>query len=149
MAKKAKSAKKPKRPGKSSGEGAALLSKQLKAASIVADVLAHFGGGYEAERQSESPGTPIEAAPIYKNAGVAQTFHFSLLASTLRNFESIRWDQPLGDRDTVCAAAFKHGRLARKAAKAPLTTAVIFKTLEEVKKDCPGGPGGGRVCDFD
>jgi hypothetical protein len=149
MAKKAKKAK----SGSTRRAASSIATNELRAASIVAEVMANFGGGYEAERQSETPSTPTISAPIFKNPSVAKTFHFALFESTLRNLDSIDWEINPGVRAQVSSSAFKHGRLARKRVvgdgTGTLTTAQIFQTLQQIKAtECPGGVGGGLVCDF-
>jgi hypothetical protein len=154
MAKKARKAKKAKKAKSGSGRAASsVMGNELKATAIVAEVMANFGGGYEAERQNETPSTPTTSAPIFKNPSVAKTFHFALLESTLRNLDIIDWEINPGVRAQVSSAAFKHGRLARKRVVSDgtgaLTTAQIFQTLQQIKAtECPGGVGGGLVCDF-
>jgi hypothetical protein len=154
MAKKAKKAKKAKTAKRGSSPAASrIVAKELQAAAIVAEVMVNFGGGYEAERQNETPSTPTTSAPIFKNPSVAKTFHFALLESTLRNLDTIDWEINPGVRAQVSSSAFKHGRLARKRVVSDgtgtLTTAQVFQTLQQIKAtECPGGVGGGLVCDF-
>ncbi|MEW6321725.1 MAG: hypothetical protein AB1635_11665 [Acidobacteriota bacterium] len=132
------------------------LCKPVKAASaIVAQVVAHFGAGYAAQRFSENTAGPLPNFQIFCAPSDMAQFYNRLLKSTRKHFAAIKWhiDQP--NRDAVCATAFKHGVLARKEVSATgatcLTWTIILKTLRDVQAtDCPvtGGAGGGRVCDF-
>lgn len=128
-----------------------------KASAIVAQVLTHFGAGYGAQRQTE-PGQAaapaaqqIFAAPIDLAA-----FHFLLLDSVVRNFQSLLWDINQPGRDLICKAAFQHGVLARQQVVADadgtdrLVLLQILATLKTIQKTiCNAkGAGGGMVCDF-
>jgi hypothetical protein len=153
MAKKAKKSAKKKTSGSRKRKG--VSSNLERAAAIVGHVLTHFGGGYSAQRQTETPGAAPVNLQIYQKPSDLKIFHSALLESTVRNFATFDWDanQPL--RDQICNAAFEHGVRARQMVVAQGTTTLtavqILTTLKAVQQAfCagPGGAGGGPVCDF-
>jgi hypothetical protein len=154
MAKKAKkSAKKAKA---SRGNSRGVVSDVERAAAIVAHVLTHFGGGYAAQRQTETPGAQPANLQIYQKPSDLKIFHSALLESTVRNLAKIDFDINQAQRDQICQAAFQHGVLARQMvvaqATVTLTIVQILTTLKSVQQALlcggPGGAGGGPVCDF-
>ena len=128
----------------------AVVNLEQQAQAIVAQLLAHFGAGYGAERQNETPGDPPINADIFIKPSVCAAFHGYLLNSTVTNFLNIHWDNPAVRAQTLIAA-FKHGVLARQLVVSEetgaLTLAQIFVTLEAAKQFCPSGSGGGGACD--
>ena len=152
-------AKKPKKPTKKKIPPTALatlvpiLTNEEKAAAIVGHILVHFGAGYGAQRQTETPAAPPANLQIFQKPSDLATFHFMLLESTVRNFAALNWATNTPLRDQVTKAAFKHGALARQKVVADgtvtLTIDQIISTLRSVQaSDCPGGAGGGPICDF-
>lgn len=130
-----------------------LLSDEQKAARIVGHVLVHFGAGYGAQRQTETPAAPPANLPIFQKPSDLATFHFMLLESTVRNFAALNWESNAPLRDQVTRAAFKHGMQARQKVVADGTGTLkidqIITTLRAVQaSDCPPGTGGGPICDF-
>ena len=128
-----------------------VLNIEKEAQAIVAQILAHFGGGYAAERQRESPGGTPTNADIFNSPSVCGAFYAYLFNSTVTNFMDIHWDIP-SVRNQTLLAAFEHGVLARKTVVSEgtgaLTLAQIFVTLEVIKPlFCPSGSGGGGACD--
>jgi hypothetical protein len=121
-----------------------------KAAAIVAHVLTHFGAGYGAQRQTETPGAAPANLAIYTSPADSKKFHHKLLKSTFDSLADLPFSKVQGLRDTICSAAFTHGIEARLLAVKEGTPTVdirqILQTLEAVKKLCPPGGGGGRVC---
>jgi hypothetical protein len=129
----------------------AVVNVEQQAQAIVAQLLAHFGAGYSAERQNETPGGIPTNANIFLKPSVFAGFHAYLLNSTVTNFLDINWDNPAVRAQTLLAA-FEHGVLARKQVVSDgtgaLTLAQIFVTLEVAKVNfCPSGGGGGGACD--
>jgi hypothetical protein len=129
----------------------AVVNVEKEAQAIVAQILSHFGAGYSAERQNETPGGTPTNANIFLKPSVFAGFHAYLLNSTVTNFMDTGWDNPAIRAQTLLAA-FEHGVLARKQVvsegTAALTLAQIFVTLEIAKvKFCPSGSGGGGACD--
>ena len=131
-----------------------VVNIKKKAQAIVAQVLVHFGAGYGAERQNETPGTAPANANIFLDPQVIATFHGMLLDSTIEHYSEVQWDAP-PIRETVLKAAFEHGVLARRQVVADgtgaLTTIQILQTLAQVQAVfCPGvpGAGGGPICRF-
>lgn len=150
-AKKKKTPSKAKKPARATAP--ATLTNEQKAASIVAHVLAHFGAGYAVQRQTEAgSAVPPVNQPIFDKPIDLATFHFMLLDSTIRNFGALNWDNNAPVRDQVTTAAFNHGALARQRVVADgtgtLSILQILSTLVTVQASCPGGAGGGAVCDF-
>jgi hypothetical protein len=126
-----------KSPAKKKPPIALLFTKAEQTAAIVSQVLVHFGAGY-----GSADGLQIFAGP-----GDAKSFSDRLMKSTVKNLKELNWDADVATRDLICKTAFKHGGLAKKeAGEGELTWAIIERTLDEVKKDCPGGGGGGLVC---
>ena len=126
-----------------------VLDVEREAHFIVGHILAHFAAGYRAELQNENPGSTPTNADIF-GPSVFQGFYSFLFNSTVTNFMDIHWDDPLLRGQTL-NAAFKHGVLARRVIAAttpepPLTLAVIFDKLEDVKGDCPFGGAGAGAC---
>ena len=124
------------------------------AQAIVAQVLVHFGAGYGAERQNETPGEEPANAEIFSDPTVIANFYGMLLQSTIDHFFEVQWDAP-PVRETVLKAAFTHGVLARQRVVADSSVTLnliqILQTLVEVQEDfCPGvpGAGGGPICRF-
>lgn len=156
MAKKAASKKPTKKASKKKPEIHIVAAPDaIKAASIVAHVLSHFGGGYCAQRQVENPAAGPVNAQIYRNPSDLSGFHFLLYESTLRNLGKLNWDTNQPVRDKVSQAAFAHGVAARKQVVADgtptLSLTQILMTLRAIQASiCPGagGAGGGDVCDF-
>jgi hypothetical protein len=154
----AKKAKAPKAKAKKAGKGRAakgLTQDVERASAIVAHVLSHFGGGYEAQRQTENPTAPPTSLEIYKRPSDLRNFHSALLESTLRNLEKLDWETNTGLRNQIISAAFAHGVLARKKVVSDGTITLklvqILTTLETIQQQMcsgPGGLGGGPVCDF-
>ena len=128
------------------------LAEQVS--SIVAQVLVHFGAGYMAERQTEAgAANPPANMQIFQKLSDFNGFHFLLTESTARRFAELNWatNQPL--RDQVFDAAFEHGARCRRAVVADGTVTLKLKQilieLEWIQANmCPGGPGGGPICDF-
>jgi hypothetical protein len=159
-AKKAKQTKKKKLPLPLTPEMiaayfASLPTLQQRASAIVGHVMVHFGAGYGAQRQSETPNTAPANAQIFQNPSDARSFHLLLLDSVIRNFNTINWDLNPGTRNNVLRAAFDHGVLARQRVvqdgTTTLTFAQIMSTLRQIQTShCPnpGAAGGGDVCDF-
>ena len=111
------------------------IARMRTAAAIVGQVLVHFGAG---------TGMP---AQIFASPHVMRRFTNMLLTSTLAHLDILNWDTDAATRDTICQTAHKHGRLAKAAARGGrLTWNIIYATFLIVKRDCPGGPGGGLVC---
>lgn len=128
-----------------------------KASAIVGQVLAHFGAGYGAQRQTEaSAKTPPAALQIFATPTDLGGFHYLLLDSVLRNFSAINWDIDQPQRDVVCRTAFDHGVLARKQVVADndgtdrLHLVQILQTLKAIQAThcSAAGAGGGKVCHF-
>ena len=119
----------------------------FRAAGIAGQVLVHFGAGYGAQRQIDSPGLN---AQIFDHPTTAATFTSLLISSIMRNFSQVHWDTDVAKRDAICRTAFVHGKLAcQRSLGAPLNWDVLYTTLQEIKATiCPGGAGGGIVCDF-
>lgn len=137
-------AKKPKKPGKkkslhilpaTAAQQYQQIARMKQAMAIVGQVLVHFGAGTRMNAQ------------IFADPKDIRRFVNLLLHSTMANLDILNWDIDPPTRDTICFTAHKHGRLARQMTRGgQLTWRVIYDTLQIVKRDCPGGAGGGLVC---
>ena len=118
-----------------------------KAAGIAGQILVHFGAGYGAQRQIDSPGANTQ---IFDSPNTAATFTNLLITSIHNNFAALHWATDAAKRNAVCMTAFKHGKLAcQRMGGAPLDWDTLYATLQEIKAAfCPGGSGGGIACDF-
>jgi hypothetical protein len=124
-----------------------------KAASIVAQVLAHFGAGYavtwEKSRRS------VQFPQIFENPPEFAKFHHKLLESVLKELANPlsdlhNWNTDAPNTDAVCLAAYQHGTLAFDTSlRRPLKYDVIYSTLRVIQDHvCEPGKGGGPVCRF-
>jgi hypothetical protein len=124
---------------------------EKEAHAIVAQILAHFGAGYGAQRQQEVGGVPSNVT-IFETPTVLASFQLLLHKSTVDHFPDVRWDiQP--NRDTVLVAAFEHGVLCRQRVVADgsgtLNLIQILDTIKVVQSTiCSPGGGGGAPCSF-
>ena len=118
-----------------------------KAAAIAGQILAHFGAGFGAQREIDSPGTNVQ---IFDSPATAATFTDLLITSTLKHMANLHWDVDTIGRDAICITAFRHGQLAwQRSNGGPLDWSTLYATLQDIKAVfCPGGAGGGVACDF-
>src|SRR6185503_149881 len=113
----------------------------LVAAGVAGQILSHFGAGFGAQRQIDSPGLN---AQIFDSPITASSFTSLLISSIRKHANDLNWDTDVVKRDAVCRTAFLHGKLAcQRSAGAPLNFNVLYTTLKEIQVAfCPSGSSG-------
>lgn len=141
----------------------AMLGAEQLALRIWADILLHFGRGYQAASVLAAPPSPNERSAtslanmsldvnVFKTyddfLALAEPLLLSIRRAALKGTTSE--DQFSDDRPAVLRNAFTYGQFAFESAMAAKREQLIGEdlgdALEKVRANCPDGAGGGPYC---